>query len=82
MWEVDVKSLEFSTSKIMSSMDKDNFTFSFSVWTLLFFLPPTRPANTMSNEKGKGGNTWLVSVRRVALSLPPLIWSLLRVCHI
>ena len=69
-----IDSLEFSTCKFMSFMNRDNFTTSFSIYMLLlplsFLLALTRVSRTMLNSTAEGGHPCLVpGVRGKVFSL-------------
>ena len=55
-----VESLIFSIHKIISSENKDNFTFSFLIWMLLIYFSSlsavARTSNTMLNKVGDSGH--------------------------
>ena len=72
-----MESLEFSTYKIMSSVDRDHFTFSFPTWMLFisfsYLNALCRTSSTVSNRGGCSGHPCLVpDLQGKAFSFSPL----------
>ena len=71
-----VASLRFSSYRIMSTTNNDNFTYSFPIWIIFSFSYLIAATNTMLNKSGENGHPCLVPGLRGNL----FSFSLLSIC--
>ena len=79
--------LGFSIHSIMSSANRDSFTFSFPVWILFTsfssLIAVAKSSKTMLNISGESGHSYLVpDLRGYVTVFHHWEWCLLWVCHI